>query len=48
MWLVEGLRRCLGSILALTDDAELERERLTNWGARLPVNPRRYQAPKCC
>ena len=36
-WLTEGHRRWLASIRALTDDSELERERLTNWGDRLPT-----------
>ena len=34
-WLKEGHRRWLASVRALSDDAELERERLTNWGDRL-------------
>ena len=36
-WIKEGHRRWLASVRALPDDAELERERLTNWGARLPT-----------
>lgn len=36
-WLTEGHRRWLGSVRALGDDSELERERLTNWGERLPT-----------
>jgi uncharacterized damage-inducible protein DinB len=36
-WLTEGQRRWLASVRALPDDAELERERLTNWGERLPT-----------
>jgi uncharacterized damage-inducible protein DinB len=35
-WLTDGHRRWLASVRAL-DDAELERERLTNWGERLPT-----------
>ena len=34
-WLIEGHRRWLASVCALEDDAELERERLTNWGDML-------------
>jgi hypothetical protein len=36
-WLTEGHRRWLASVSALPDDAELDRERLTNWGERLPT-----------
>lgn len=36
-WLTEGHRRWVVSIRALTDDSELDRERLTNWGDRLPT-----------
>ena len=36
-WLTEGHQRWLASIHALADDSELERERLTNWGDRLPT-----------
>ena len=36
-WLAEGHRRWLASVRALPDDAELDRERLTNWGERLPT-----------
>ena len=36
-WLTEGHRRWLASIRALEDDSELERERPTNWGDRLPT-----------
>ena len=36
-WLTEGHRRWLASVRALTDDSELEKERLTNWGDRLPT-----------
>lgn len=34
-WLAEGHERWLAAVRALPDDAELERERLTNWGERL-------------
>jgi uncharacterized damage-inducible protein DinB len=36
-WLTEGHRRWLASVRALPDDAELNRDRLTNWGERLPT-----------
>jgi uncharacterized damage-inducible protein DinB len=36
-WMREGHRRWLGSVRSLPDDAELDRERLTNWGERLPT-----------
>ena len=36
-WLMEGHHRWLTSVRALTDDTELDRERLTNWGKRLPT-----------
>lgn len=36
-WLTEGHQRWLASIRALEDDSELDRERLTNWGERLPT-----------
>jgi uncharacterized damage-inducible protein DinB len=36
-WLREGHRRWLTSVRALPDDAELDRERLTNWGDRVPT-----------
>jgi uncharacterized damage-inducible protein DinB len=36
-WLTEGHQRWLAAIHALEDDSELERERLTNWGDRLPT-----------
>jgi uncharacterized damage-inducible protein DinB len=36
-WLTEGHQRWLASVRALTDDSELERERLTNWGEQLPT-----------
>jgi uncharacterized damage-inducible protein DinB len=34
-WLTEGHQRWLASVRALTEDSELDRERLTNWGERL-------------
>jgi uncharacterized damage-inducible protein DinB len=34
-WLKEGHNKWLASVRALTDDTELERERLTNWGERM-------------
>jgi len=36
-WLREGHRRWLTSVRALPEDAELDHERLTNWGDRLPT-----------
>ena len=36
-WLKEGHARWLDSVRALPSDAELERDRLTNWGERLPT-----------
>ena len=36
-WLTEGHRRWLESVRALPDDSELERERSTNWGDKLPT-----------
>ena len=36
-WVAEGHRRWLRSVRSLNDDSELERERLTNWGDRLPT-----------
>lgn len=36
-WLKEGHQRWLNAVRALTDDSELNRERLTNWGERLPT-----------
>jgi uncharacterized damage-inducible protein DinB len=36
-WLTEGHHRWLASVRALTDDAELERDRLTNWAEHLPT-----------
>jgi uncharacterized damage-inducible protein DinB len=36
-WLTEGHRRWLVSVRALMDDSELDRDRLTNWGAQLPT-----------
>ncbi len=37
IWLTEGHRRWLDSVQALANDAELEKDRLTNWGERLPT-----------
>jgi uncharacterized damage-inducible protein DinB len=36
-WLTEGHQRWLASVRALAYDNELDRERLTNWGERLPT-----------
>lgn len=36
-WLSEGHRRWLASASSLTDDADLEKDRLTNWGDFLPT-----------
>jgi hypothetical protein len=36
-WLIAGHHRWLASVRALADDAELDKERLTNWGERLPT-----------
>lgn len=36
-WLTEGHRRWLASVRLLTDDSELDRARLTNWGESLPT-----------
>ncbi|HSK88891.1 MAG TPA: DinB family protein [Anaerolineales bacterium] len=36
-WLTEGHHHWLASVRALSEDAELDRERLTNWGERLPT-----------
>jgi hypothetical protein len=36
-WLTAGHRRWLASVRALPDDAELDRDRRTNWGERLPT-----------
>jgi hypothetical protein len=37
VWLTEGHGRWLASVRALPVDTELDRERLTNWGDRLPT-----------
>ena len=37
IWLKEGHRHWLASVRALSDDSELDRERPTNWGDRLPT-----------
>ena len=36
-WLTEGHQHWLTSVRALTDDSELDSDRLTNWGDRLPT-----------
>jgi uncharacterized damage-inducible protein DinB len=36
-WLSEGHHRWLNSVRSLADDSELDRERLTNWGDKLPT-----------
>lgn len=36
-WLKDGHERWLASVRALPDDAELDRERRTNWGEHLPT-----------
>ena len=36
-WLTDGHRRWLASVRALSNDTELDRDRLTNWGERLPT-----------
>ena len=36
-WVTEGHYRWLASVRALDDDSELDRERLANWGDRLPT-----------
>jgi Protein of unknown function (DUF664). len=36
-WLTEGHQRWLASVRALPEDAELNKDRLTNWGERLPT-----------
>ena len=37
VWLKEGHHRWLASVRALSNDSELEKERLTNWGEKLPT-----------
>ncbi len=37
VWLTDGHLRWLASVRALSDDAELDRKRLTNWGERWPT-----------
>jgi uncharacterized damage-inducible protein DinB len=37
VWLTEGHQRWLTSVRALVDDTELDKDRLTNWGERLPT-----------
>jgi uncharacterized damage-inducible protein DinB len=36
-WLTEGHRRWLAAVLALPDDAELDRPRLAHWGEHIPT-----------
>ncbi len=36
-WLTDGHHRWLASVRSMPDDAELDRDRLTNWGERLPT-----------
>jgi uncharacterized damage-inducible protein DinB len=36
-WLTEGHQRWLASVRSLADDSELDVDRLTNWGERLPT-----------
>lgn len=36
-WLMEGHQQWLASVRSLTNDSELDRDRLTNWGERLPT-----------
>jgi uncharacterized damage-inducible protein DinB len=36
-WLTEGHQHWLASVRALSDDSELDRDRLTNWGDHLPT-----------
>ena len=36
-WLKEGQAHWLNSVRSLSDDSELDRERLTNWGDKLPT-----------
>jgi hypothetical protein len=36
-WLIDGHQHWLASVRALRDDAELDRDRLTNWGEQLPT-----------
>lgn len=36
-WLREGHQRWLNSVRSLSDDSELDQDRLTNWGERLPT-----------
>jgi uncharacterized damage-inducible protein DinB len=37
-WLKQGHDKWLASVRSLPDDSELDRERLTNWGERLPTH----------
>jgi hypothetical protein len=36
-WLKEGHYKWLGSVRALADDSELEKDRLTNWGEKMKI-----------
>jgi len=36
-WLTEGHQRWLASVRTLSDDSELDNDRLTNWGEQLPT-----------
>ena len=36
-WLTEGHQKWLASVRGLSDDSELDRDRLTNWGDHLPT-----------
>ena len=36
-WLADGHEKWLASVRSLADDTELEKERLTNWGERMPT-----------
>jgi uncharacterized damage-inducible protein DinB len=36
-WLTDGHQRWVNSVRSLSNDAELDQERLTNWGERLPT-----------
>jgi hypothetical protein len=38
VWLKEGHSKWLASVRTLQNDTELDRERLTNWGERLPTS----------
>jgi hypothetical protein len=36
-WLLAGHHKWLASVRSLPDDSELDHDRLTNWGERLPT-----------